>query len=135
MTSDQGFVHRDRRGGDSAAADNYPDQMQTDLLPREAIAWRDIARGQVSGTIRVEQADVHLDVDASDEVAVFLELTLSNPPDGEETWPAGDLTSLLVALSADARRLELRLPWRFRFWPVDQEPLDEEEAADDDARE
>jgi hypothetical protein len=129
MSGDEGFVHRERKDGDGAPGGAYAEQMQSDLLPHEAIAWRDIARGRVSGTVRVEQADVHLEVDASNELAVFLELTLSNPPEGEETWPVADVIDLIEALSAEAVRLGLDLPWRFRFWPVDEEPLDEDEPA------
>lgn len=129
MTPDEGSVHRDRQGDDGAREANYPEPMRSDLLPREATTWGDAARGRVSGTVRVEAAEVHLEDDASGELAVFLELTLSNPADGAETWPPEDVITLIEALSAEARRLGLDLPWRFRFWPVDEEPLDEDESA------
>jgi hypothetical protein len=103
--------------------------VQSDVIPREAMQWRDQAVGRVFGRIRIEDAGIYLDDDANGLTAVFLDLTLSNPPDGADTWPIDDVLALHDALNEDARRLRFGLPWHVRLSAVDEEPLDDEDDA------
>jgi hypothetical protein len=87
-----------------------------------------------SGTTRVLSATVRRREDSEGEPALFLELTLSDPPRGEETWPTDDIWALRrqirdVVAGAD----ELTEPWFIRFQPEhpgELEPTDLDEQLD-----
>ncbi len=91
-------------------------------------------QGLKSGTTEVLSAKVRHEADSEGEPALFLELTLTNPPPGEETWPIDDIWALrrkvrdVVASIGDVTE-----PWFIRFYPKDPgelEPSDLEEQLD-----
>jgi len=91
-------------------------------------------QGLESGTTRVLGAKVRHDEDSEGEPALFLELTLTNPPPGEETWPTDDIWALRRLVGDVVAEIgEVTTPWFIRFYPKDPgelEPSDLEEQLD-----
>lgn len=78
-----------------------------------------------SGTTRVLSARVKRGEDSEGEPALFLELTLTNPPPGEETWPIDDIWALRRQISDVVASVdEITEPWFIRFYPEDPGELD-----------
>ena len=104
--------------------------MDDDEFPAAALAWRDQAVGRRFGAIFVEAANLRWESAINGDAATVLDLILSPPADGAETWPIDDILDMRRALYADARRLGVDPPW---FTPVlsadelDDEPADDEE--------
>ena len=71
----------------------------------------DRVRDRKVGSIRVVEVQPRIDEDAEGNRAVFLDLTLSDPPEGEETWPVDDILELYREIDEEATELELTLPW------------------------
>lgn len=90
-------------------------------------------KGLQSGTTRVLSAKVRHDEDSEGEPALFLELTLTNPPPGEETWPTDDIWALRRLIGDVVASIGEVEPWFIRFSPEDPgelEPSDIEEQLD-----
>jgi hypothetical protein len=91
-------------------------------------------RGLEAGTTRVLNATVRHEEDSEGEPALFLELTLTNPPPGEETWPIDDIWALRRKIGDVVAGIEgITEPWFIRFQPKDPgelEPSDLEEQLD-----
>lgn len=103
-------------------------------MPTIEAALEEKLQGLKSGTTEVLSAKVRRGEDSGGEPALFLELTLTNPPPGEETWPTDDIWALRrlvgdVVASID----EVTEPWFIRFYPKDPgelEPSDLDEQLD-----
>jgi len=91
-------------------------------------------QGLKSGTTEVLSAKVRHEADSEGEPALFLELTLTNPPPGEETWPTDDIWALRKMVGDVVASLGgVTEPWFMRFYPKDPgelEPSDLEEQLD-----
>ncbi|WP_208029420.1 hypothetical protein [Rhabdothermincola sediminis] len=89
------------------------------------VAW---LRTTTFGSLRPVEVQVRRDLDADGREAWFFEVTLPNPPEGEDTWPITDLNELQRALRDQATKEGLAWPWYVRFRPEidDLEPEEPE---------
>lgn len=91
-------------------------------------------QGLASGATRILSAKVRHDEDSGGEPALFLELTLTNPAPGEETWPIDDIWALRRKIGEVVGSVEgIAEPWFIRFHPKDPgelEPSDLDEQLD-----
>lgn len=96
----------------------------------ELAAW---CVGQTAGVVRVVAATYGREADTDGESMVVIDLTLTDPPEDDETWPVDDT----LALRRRVREKGWELLAADRLWvrlrsehpePVDAEddPLDEE---------
>ncbi len=88
----------------------------------ELAAW---CVGQVVGSIEVLAAEWSRDGDYAGRPAIFIDLTLSKPPPGAETWPIDDVMRLYRLVNQRAEELLLAEWWHVRVHSVDPEPLGE----------
>ncbi len=84
-------------------------------------------KGQHFGSTRILEASATIDHDSSEEVAVFLDLTLTNPHG--ETWPEADILALYRRSADEASSVGLTLTVYLRLAPETEEA---EHAAEDD---
>ena len=78
-----------------------------------------------SGTTRVLSATIRHQEDSGGEPALFLELTLTNPPPGEETWPTDDICALRRKIRDVVASVGgIIEPWFIRFHPKDPGELE-----------
>lgn len=104
------------------------------LMPTIDAVLEEKLQGLKSGTTRVVSARVQRGEDSEGEPALFLELTLTNPAAGEETWPIDDIWALRRQISDVVASVEeITGPWFIRFQPEDPgelEPTDLDEQLD-----
>jgi hypothetical protein len=82
-------------------------------------------RGLRSGRTSVECVDVRRGEDSEGEPALFLDLTLSDPPDGHETWPTDDIWDLREQVSEVVAGVEdVTGPWFINFYPGASDELE-----------
>ncbi len=87
----------------------------------------DWVRGQEIGRLRVLAVEPRIDEDAEGNPAIFLDLTLSDPPVGEETWPLDDILELQRRIDDQANELGLTLPWHVTLQKESPEELETDE--------
>lgn len=63
------------------------------------------------GSLHVRGADLRFDEDAAGDQALFIDLTLSDPPTDNETWPLDEVLELHRVIDVEAVRLGLAVPW------------------------
>jgi hypothetical protein len=85
--------------------------------------------GQVVGSLRVLDVDVTVDTDVSEAPAIFLDLTLPDPPTGSPTWPIDDVLALHDKVDVIAGEMHLDGPWYVRLRPEHEEEVDAEDVA------
>jgi hypothetical protein len=81
------------------------------MLPPGAEELRDYAAGLTVRAVAVVDAVASVDADSSGEEALFLELTLAEPPPGADTWPLDDVLELYRLVNERALDLGLPLTW------------------------
>lgn len=93
-----------------------------------ALRGRDVAEGQTS----VESIEVAPGEDSEGAPALFVIVTLSNPPAGQETWPVDDIWALRRLFRRKILEVdpELEIPWFISFRPADADALDPEDEGD-----
>ena len=84
---------------------------------------------QEAGGTRVVGARVSYREDSEGEPAVFVELILSDPPAGMDTWPVEDVWALRRAVREAIENLdpELDMSWFISLAPEREEELDPED--------
>ncbi len=83
-------------------------------------------RGRQAGTIHVMDANCRVEETPEGEPRVFIDLVLSDPLDGEDTWPVEDLLSLQTDVDQTAVRAELGVPWQVAMRRQSPEQYDED---------
>lgn len=84
-----------------------------------------------SGETRVLDALVRRGEDSEGGPALFLVLTLTNPPAGHETWPTDDIWALRERVrEAMASVDDVTVPWFITFQPEDPGELEPEDLAE-----
>ena len=89
-------------------------------------------RGRRAGQTQIEQVRVREAEDSQGEPAILVAVTLSNPPDGLETWPVEDVWNLRRQVSDVAQGVEemLERPWYITFEPKDAGELAPEDTSE-----
>lgn len=105
--------------------------MSADLLPREAEDLRDWTTAQVVGSLVVRSAEASLDEDVNGQLAVFLDVVLPPPPEGEPTWNVNDVLGLHELIDAKAREVGLDRPWHVRLFAEGDDEADLDDDSDD----
>lgn len=108
--------------------------VSADLLPREAEDLRIWAAGQTVGHLVVQDVVASLDEDVNGQLAVFLDVVLPPPQQGEPTWNVTDVLRLHEVIDAKARELGLDRPWHVRLFAEGdvEADVDDEGSADPD---
>lgn len=84
-----------------------------------------------AGGTRVLDAHVRHGEDSEGEPALFLELTLTNPPEGSGTWPVDDIWDLRRRVRDIVAHLnEIDQPWFIAFRPRDTEDFAPEDTGE-----
>lgn len=97
-------------------------------MPTIDAALEEKLHGLESGTTRVESAAVRRGEDSEGEPALFLELTLTNPPVGQETWPIEDIWALRLQIRDVVASIdEVTEPWFIKFQPAEPGELESED--------
>ena len=97
----------------------------------ELAAW---CVGQRAGETTVLRATYVLEPDQDHEPAIFVDLTLTDPPEHERTWPVDDVIALLMRVNGKARELLAIDRWYVRFRSANPTPLDyEDDPLDEEA--
>lgn len=78
------------------------------------------------GSIRVRDASLRFDENALGEVAAFLDLTLSDPRSGADTWPLDEVLDLHRQVDLQAERAGLTPPWHVTLRRESPEEPEEE---------
>jgi hypothetical protein len=90
----------------------------------------------VAGGTAIVGSRVHLGEDSGGGSAMFVEVTLSNPPHGQETWPVEDIWQLrrtlrdVISHVYEVFPSDEKLPWFISFVPEDAGELDPEDTAE-----
>src|SRR5580698_1598399 len=93
----------------------------------------DELRNSQAGKTAVREVDVRFQEDSSGQLALYVVLTLANPPRGQSTWPVDDLWALRrIALKAktglEATYKEtVDMPWFVVFEPEKPGALEDED--------
>lgn len=93
----------------------------------------DALRKSEAGKTKVRDARVRIQEDSSGETALYIVLTLANPPRGQSTWPTDDLWALRRDVLEVKTRLEdelkdkVDLPWFVVFEPERPAELEDED--------
>lgn len=128
------FGARSARWGLSEWQESQASQPYSKSMRTVDAALEEKLRGLKSGTTEVLSAKVRHDEDSEGEPALFLELTLTNPPPGKETWPTDDIWALRRLVGDVVASIDkVTEPWFIRFYPKDPgelEPSDLEEQLD-----
>ncbi len=96
----------------------------------------DELRNHQAGKTEVRDTRVRFEEDSSGQLALYIILTLANPPRGQTTWPTDDLWALRRDVLAVKTRLEDELKDRIDLpWFVIFEPEKPAELEDEDLRE
>ncbi|HEY1456967.1 MAG TPA: hypothetical protein VGF15_00485 [Solirubrobacteraceae bacterium] len=101
----------------AAVADRLPDEL----------------RERQAGKTEVRDVKVRFEEDGSGREALYLVLTLANPPRGQPTWPVDDLWSLRRVALETKTRLEAKhketidMPWYVVFEPEKPGALEDED--------
>jgi hypothetical protein len=101
----------------AAVADRLPDELR---------------HSQV-GKTEIRDVDVRFQEDSSGQLALYLVLTLANPPRGQSTWPVDDLWALRRSALQAKTRLETQhketidMPWFVVFEPEKPGALEDED--------
>lgn len=108
--------------------------MSADLLPREVEDLRSWTSGQTVGDLVVREAVASLDEDVNGQLAVFLDVIVPLPPQGEPTWNVDDVLRLHEVIDDKARELGLDRPWHVRLSAEGdvEADVDDEGSADPD---
>jgi hypothetical protein len=97
-----------------------------DRLPNEL-------RKHQAGKTEIRDADMRFEEDSSGEQALYIVLTLANPPKGQQTWPIDDLWALRRDVLTIKTRVEdelnepIDLPWFVVFEPEKPSELENED--------
>jgi hypothetical protein len=85
-------------------------------------------RDRGAGATFVRDIRVVRRADSSGQDAIFFVLVLSDPPEGQQSWPVDDLRSLrrLVGEIIESLETEIDLPWFVVFEPEHQD-LDDDD--------
>jgi hypothetical protein len=102
-----------------------PRPAAVDRPEQNLVTW---LRSQTFGSLRPVEVVVRRDLDADGREAWFFEVTLPNPPEGDDTWPIDALNELQRALRDRAVEEGLAWPWYVWFKPEvdDLEPEEPE---------
>jgi len=100
--------------------------MTTAEKVQEALETHEI----VVGETRMLGARVRFGHDADGDPVLFVALVLSNPPEGNETWPTQDLVELRRGIRESIEQAEPgpMLPWVISFEPQDAVELEPDDS-------
>jgi hypothetical protein len=102
---------------------------ELDHAGEELARW---VRDKRYGVVRVLDASYTVDRDADEVPAIFLKLVLSDPPEGEETWPLESVLRLRRSVLERVDEQGLEAPVYVQLTPQTDE-LDDDEELDDDS--
>lgn len=102
-------------------------------LTDETIAksYAEWVRGRTFGSTRVLDSSGFVDLDADEELAIYLVVTMSDPSAGSETWPIEDVLEIHRTLIAKAAAEELAMPLYVQMRPATDDVPHED---DDESR-
>jgi hypothetical protein len=83
--------------------------------------------GREAGVTRILGVHTREGQDSDGESAVFVDLLLTNPPGGRETWPVDDIWTLRELVREELSGLAVEGPWFIRFAPEDAGELEPED--------
>lgn len=86
----------------------------------------DHIRGAQFGDTLVRDASATIERDSEEDLAVFLDLTLSDP--SESTWPREDITNLRRRIFELVRTTDVELTVYVRLSPSTDEPQEDDSA-------
>jgi len=78
----------------------------------ELVAW---CVGQTVGSITVLAAEFTADIDHDGEAVVYIDLTITDPPAWNETWPVDDVMALRMKVNEKAADLLTADRWSVRM--------------------
>lgn len=79
-----------------------------------------------AGDTRISRVQIRVGEDSLGEPAMFVILTLSDPPNGLDTWPVDDIWALRRKVRDAIAKVapDLELPWFVMFEPEHAEDLE-----------
>jgi hypothetical protein len=98
-----------------APADDFESQFRAALVGREV------------GDTRILGVHAREEEDSDGRPAVFVDLLLTNPPRGRETWPVDDIWTLREIVREAISGLAVEDPWFIRFAPEEAGELEPED--------
>lgn len=88
---------------------------------------REWIQGLTVGSVSVRKVTFRFDGNASGELALFFDLTLSDPSPGAETWPLNDVLELHSRIDDRVGEANISLPWHVTLQPESPDEPDPED--------
>lgn len=89
--------------------------------------------GHRAGAVEVRSATGHLSADEDGEPLLRFSLTVSDPPENQETWPLEDVQAIRLHVQSLASEADAELPYAIvSLQPETPDPPEDESAPDDD---